>query len=180
MSVWCDSDIIEDGAAIFSPFQRELVNPASYDLTVGRDFKFLRFDARPFRVADILKPGWSDDDNWFKAELHDGGSIIMPPGEFLLAHTEQYFKVPDDVAIRVEGKSTLGRAGLVVHATAGWIDPGFRGHVTMELQNVSKREIIIAPGDRIGQAAIHQLTRRAEKPYRGRYQDSWGAVAGKR
>lgn len=176
MSVWHDGMFLRLGDQLFEPFDKKLVNPASYDLTLGSTFKRLKSDARPFVAADTLASGWSDDHNWDTY----GGHIVLNPGDFVLAHTEQTFSVPHDVAVRVEGKSTLGRAGLIVHATAGWIDPGFCGQVTMELSNISSRQIILWPGDRIGQAAVYELTDIVKKPYKGSYQDSKGVQAGRR
>ena len=180
MSIWNDADFAVAGARLFTPFDPALINPASYDLTVGSRFMLLKPNVGAFVVADTRKAGWSDEQNWDTFDLGVHYEIVLNPGDFVLAHTEQTFTVPRSVAVRVEGKSTLGRAGLIVHATAGWIDPGFCGQVTMELSNISSRPIILAPGDIIGQAAVYQLTAPALSPYSGSYQDSIGVRAGRR
>lgn len=97
--------------------------------------------------------------------LEDRGIFILEPGEFVLAHTLESVCLPDDIAARVEGKSTHGRRGILIHATAGFIDPGFRGQVTLELTNLGKHSTGIQVGEAIAQICFYQLTTPALRPY---------------
>jgi dCTP deaminase len=98
-------------------------------------------------------------------ELNEGETYILHPSDLVLGSTEEYFEIPDLLAARVEGKSSLGRIGLVIHATAGWIDPGFKGNITLEMSNNSPLPIVLTPGMLIGQIAFMRLTNPAERPY---------------
>ena len=113
-------------------------------------------------------------------QLPDGEPFILHPGEFALAHTAEFVKIPPDLVARVEGRSSLGRLAIVVHATAGFIDPGFEGTITLELSNLGRAAVKLYSGMRIGQLVFHTMTSPAERPYgigRGsKYQGQRGAV----
>lgn len=98
-------------------------------------------------------------------EVEDGEAFVLHPGEFVLGSTVERIALPDDLAARVEGKSSLGRLGLLTHATAGFVDPGFDGHVTLELSNVATLPIMLWPGMKIGQFCFLRMTSPAEHPY---------------
>ena len=98
-------------------------------------------------------------------EIADGGAFILHPGEFVLGSTSERVSLPNDLTARVEGKSSLGRLGLLIHSTAGFVDPGFDGHITLELSNVANLPITIYPGMKIGQISFLRMTTPADNPY---------------
>jgi dCTP deaminase len=137
------------------------IQPASVDLLLGNEFEI---------------------DGWKNHTLQDGGIFLLEPGEFALAHTVETISIPRDIAARVEGKSTHGRRGLLIHATAGFIDPGFRGQVTLELANLGQSPIGVQVGEPIAQICFYQLTTPVERPYGderlgSKYQDQTGATS---
>lgn len=137
------------------------IQPASVDLLLGNEFEL---------------------DGWKTCTMSEGGIFFLEPGEFALAHTVETICLPTDLAARVEGKSTFGRRGLLIHATAGFIDPGFRGQVTLELANIGQMSIGIQVGEPIAQICFYQLTTRAERPYGderlgSKYQGQTGATS---
>jgi dCTP deaminase len=98
-------------------------------------------------------------------EVKEEEAFILHPGEFVLGSTREYVKLPNDLVARLEGKSSLGRLGLLIHSTAGYVDPGFEGHLTLELSNVANLPITIYPNMKIGQISFFKLTSEAENPY---------------
>lgn len=156
------------------------VQPASIDLRLGREFLTFRNTHVPF-----LDPasGREVRDYTERVEVKEGDTFLMHPGEFALGATKEWVELPPDLVARVEGRSSLGRLALVVHATAGFIDPGFRGCITLELSNLGRLPIALRPGMRVCQIAVYELTSPAERPYgpeRGsKYQGQRGPTASK-
>lgn len=134
--------LIETGHIGVDPFDAELIQPASLDVRFGDRFRFIESDRAVF-----------------------GGQLRLEAGRFALAHTLESFKIPDDLAVRVEGKSSWGRRGLMVHLTAGFIDPGFQGQITLELFNASSQTIKLDQYVPIAQLSFHKLSSPARRPY---------------
>lgn len=137
-----------------------MIQPASIDVRLDRFFRL--FDNHKYAVIDpaVEQPGLT--------RLVDVGSdepFVLHPGEFVLGSTHEHVTLPDDIAARLEGKSSLGRLGLLTHSTAGFIDPGFSGHVTLELSNTATMPIRLYPGMKIGQFCFFRTTSPAERPY---------------
>lgn len=142
------------------PFDPEMVQPSSVDVRVDRYFRVFENHKYPYIDPAEDQPGMT------RLVEPDGDEpFILHPGQFVLGATYELVTLPDDVAARLEGKSSLGRLGLLNHSTAGFIDPGFSGHVTLELSNVSTLPIKIWPGMKIGQLCFFRLSSPAEHPY---------------
>lgn len=137
-----------------------MVQPSSVDFRLDRYFRL--FDNHKYAVID---PALDQPDLTRLVEVEPEESFVLHPGEFVLGSTYETITLPDDVAARVEGKSSLGRLGLLTHATAGFVDPGFTGHVTLELSNVATLPIVLHPGMKIGQLCFFQLSSASEHPY---------------
>jgi dCTP deaminase len=160
-----------------TPYDREMLQPASIDVRLDRDF--LVFNSHRHTHID---PSVEQEDLTRLVRVEGGDPFVLHPGEFVLASTFELVSLPDDLAARLEGKSSLGRLGLVTHSTAGFIDPGFEGHITLELSNLATLPILLWPGMKIGQLAVSRMTSPAEFPYgsaeRGsRYQGQRGPTA---
>ena len=158
-----DRDIkraVADGSIGIEPFDESDVQPSSVDLHVDRLFRTFHNHRHSF--IDVKEPM---DKLTELVEVADGERFILHPGEFVLGSTTEYVQVPSDLVARLEGKSSLGRLGLLIHSTAGYVDPGFEGHLTLELSNVANLPITIYPGMKIGQISFFQLTSPAEHPY---------------
>ena len=158
-----DRDIkaqIAAGRIQLDPYAAALIQPSSIDFRLDRLFRL--FDNHKYPVID---PAQEQDELTRLVEVAPGEPFILHPGEFVLGSTYEVVTLPDDVAARVEGKSSLGRLGLLTHATAGFVDPGFSGHVTLELSNVATLPIKLWPGMKIGQLCFFQLASAAENPY---------------
>lgn len=151
---------IDSGRIRIDPFDPNLVQPASIDVRLDRFFRV--FDNHKYPHID---PAVDQPDLTRLVQANDGEGFILHPGEFVLASTYERVSLPDDVASRLEGKSSLGRLGLLTHSTAGFIDPGFCGHVTLELSNVATLPIRLYPGMRIGQLCMFALTSPVEHSY---------------
>ena len=151
---------IEGGRIVIDPFDPELVQPSSVDVRVDRRFRVFHNARYPF--IDVKQPM---EDLTELVEVDGDDPFILHPGEFVLGSTLERIRLPDDLVARLEGKSSLGRLGLLIHSTAGFIDPGWDGQVTLELSNVSNLPITIYPGMKIGQISFVQLTEPAESPY---------------
>ena len=183
MAVWNDKDFLKEGGSVFSPFNPEQIQPASYDLTLGNSFAILPEHSNFFydlktrsyysnMTGEIIAP-------WQNFILPEGEKFILAPNHFALGTTTEYVKIPADVIGRVEGKSSLGRIGLMVHVTAGYIDPGFHGQITMEFKNISPYPIYLSTGSPIGQISIHKLSEAPTKLYGecgNHYQNQIGAT----
>ncbi|WP_271218851.1 dCTP deaminase [Streptosporangium carneum] len=158
-----DRDIlteIESGRVRLDPFQPEMVQPSSIDVRLDRYFRVFENHRYPH-----IDPAVEQSDLTRLVEPEGDEPFILHPGEFVLASTYEVITLPDDIASRLEGKSSLGRLGLLTHSTAGFIDPGFSGHVTLELSNVATLPIKLWPGMKIGQLCMFRLSSPAEHPY---------------
>ena len=151
---------IASGRILIEPFVPDNVQPSSIDLTVDRYFRVFRNHTA--RVIDVKE---NQEDLTELVEIGADDVFILHPGEFVLGATAERIGVPDDLVARIEGKSSLGRLGLLIHSTAGFIDPGFDGHITLELANVANLPITIYPGMKIGQVSFLRMTSPAEHPY---------------
>ncbi len=154
------------------------VQPASIDLRLGDEFLVFRHPHIPF----IDPRGASVADYTEKIVIEKGGAFVLHPGAFVLGSTYERVKIPADLVAKVEGRSSLGRLAVVVHATAGFVDPGFEGHITLELSNLGRVPVALHPGMRVSQIALHQMTGPADRPYghpsRGsKYQGQAGPTA---
>jgi dCTP deaminase len=158
-----DGDIrkaIANGDIGIDPYDEGNVQPSSVDLHVDRYFR--TFNNHRYRVIDVKEPM---ENLTQLVEVPRDETFILHPGEFVLGSTSEYVKLPNDLVARLEGKSSLGRLGLLIHSTAGYVDPGFEGHLTLELSNVANLPITIYPGMKIGQISFFRLTSEAENPY---------------
>jgi dCTP deaminase len=163
MSVLSDRTIIEELEAQrlrIDPFDAEAVQPASVDLRLDRVFRTFRVTARPY--VDVRLP---IDDLTELIRVDDDEPFILQPHTFCLGSTVETVTLPDDIVARVDGKSSLGRLGLLVHATAGYVDPGWTGQLTLELSNQSQMPIALYYGMRIAQISFLRLTTPASRPY---------------
>ena len=152
--------LVAEGAIGIDPFDPELMQPSSLDVRVDRYFRVFRNSRYPF--IDVKA---EQEDLTELVEVEDAEAFILHPGEFVLGSTLERVTLPNDLVARLEGKSSLGRLGLLIHSTAGFIDPGWDGHVTLELSNVANLPITIYPGMKIGQLSFVQLSEPAERPY---------------
>ncbi|WP_024795726.1 dCTP deaminase [Tomitella biformata] len=158
-----DRDIrasLAEGKLGIEPFDDSLVQPSSIDVRL--DGLFRVFNNTRYTHID---PAKQQDELTTLVEPAEGEPFVLHPGEFVLGSTLEKFSLPDDLAGRLEGKSSLGRLGLLTHSTAGFIDPGFSGHITLELSNVANLPITLWPGMKIGQLCLLRLTSPAESPY---------------
>ncbi|MDP4501222.1 MULTISPECIES: dCTP deaminase [unclassified Nonomuraea] len=158
-----DRDILAEintGRLMLDPFDREMIQPSSIDVRLDRFFRVFENHRYPHIDPSIEQP-----DLTRMVEPPGDEPFILHPGEFVLASTYEVITLPDDLASRLEGKSSLGRLGLLTHSTAGFIDPGFSGHVTLELSNVATLPIKLWPGMKIGQLCVFKLSSPAEHPY---------------
>lgn len=158
-----DRDIraeIENGRVALDPFDPAMVQPASIDVRLDKFFRV--FDNHKYAAID---PAEEQPELTRLVEASDDGPFILHPGEFVLGSTYESVTLPDDVAARLEGKSSLGRLGLLTHSTAGFIDPGFKGNVTLELSNMATLPINLWPGMKIGQLCFFRMTSSADHPY---------------
>jgi dCTP deaminase len=175
-----DRDIrseLESGRIGLDPLDLDMVQPSSVDVRLDRFFRL--FDNHKYQHID---PAMDQPDLTRLVEVDSTEAFVLHPGEFVLGATFEVVSLPDDVAARLEGKSSLGRLGLLTHSTAGFIDPGFSGHVTLELSNVATLPITLWPGMKIGQLCFFRLTSPAEHPYGSekygsRYQGQRGPTA---
>ena len=165
---------IKAGDLALEPFEPELMQPSSIDVRLDHIFRV--FNNHLYTHID---PAEQQDDLTAEVQVADGQPFVLHPGEFVLASTLEVITLGDQLAGRLEGKSSLGRLGLLTHSTAGFIDPGFSGHITLELSNVANLPITLWPGMKIGQLCMFRLTTAAEHPYGSavygsRYQDQRG------
>jgi len=175
-----DRDIraeLDAGRVVLDPAEPAMVQPSSVDVRLDKFFRL--FDNHKYPVID---PSQDQPELTRLVEARDGEPFVLHPGEFVLASTYETVTLPDDIAARLEGKSSLGRLGLLTHSTAGFIDPGFSGHVTLELSNVATLPILLWPGMKIGQLCFFRLSSSAEQPYGtkaagSRYQGQRGPTA---
>ncbi len=177
-----DRDIkaeISAGRVKVEPFDSAMIQPSSVDVRLDRFFRV--FENHKYSVID---PSIEQADLTREVAVEANEEFILHPGEFVLASTYEVITLPDDIAGRLEGKSSLGRLGLLTHSTAGFIDPGFSGHITLELSNVANLPVKLFPGMKIGQLCLIKLSSPAENPYGSalygsRYQGQRGPTASK-
>ena len=158
-----DRDIhaqVDSGRVRLDPWDPAMVQPSSVDFRLDRYFRL--FDNHKYPVID---PSLDQPDLTRLVEIDPDETFVLHPGEFVLGSTYEVVSLPDDIAARVEGKSSLGRLGLLTHATAGFVDPGFSGHVTLELANVATLPIKLYPGMKIGQFCFFRLSSPSQHPY---------------
>ena len=175
-----DRDIlarIDAGRVALDPWDPDMVQPASVDVRLDRSFRV--FDNHKYPVID---PAAEQPELTRLVDVGPDGHFVLHPGEFVLGATYEQVTLPDDLAARLEGKSSLGRHGLLTHSTAGFIDPGFTGHVTLELSNTATMPIMLYPGMKIGQLCFFELSSPARHPYGSgahgsRYQGQRGPTA---
>ena len=152
--------LIEAGRIGIDPYDPALMQPSSLDVRVDRLFRVFRNSRYPYIDVKVEQEGLTE-----LVEVEGDEAFILHPGEFVLGSTLERVTLPDDLVARLEGKSSLGRLGLLIHSTAGFIDPGWDGHVTLELSNVANLPITIYPGMKIGQLSFVQMSEPAETPY---------------
>ncbi|MEX0760934.1 MAG: dCTP deaminase [Dehalococcoidia bacterium] len=151
---------IEAGRIIIDPFDPRDVQPASVDLHLDSKILVFRNSTAPYidlraDLPELTEPLVIKDDQPF----------ILHPGEFVLGSTFEHIEIPNNIVARLEGKSSLGRIGLLIHSTAGYVDPGWKGHLTLELTNVSRLPVTLYYGMRIGQISFLQMTTEVDRPY---------------
>ncbi len=175
-----DKDIrseVESGRVGIDPYEPKMIQPSSIDVRLDKFFRV--FENHKYEVID---PSKEQPELTREIEVGNDEHFILHPGEFVLASTYEVVTLPDDIAARLEGKSSLGRLGLLTHSTAGFIDPGFSGHITLELSNVANLPVKLFPGMKIGQLCLVKLSSAAENPYGSaiygsRYQGQRGPTA---
>jgi dCTP deaminase len=152
--------LIAEGRIAIDPYDESLLQPSSVDVRVDRFFRVFHNARYPY--IDVKEPQEALTE---VVEVDGDEPFILHPGEFVLGSTLERVALPDDLVARLEGKSSLGRLGLLIHSTAGFIDPGFDGHVTLELSNVANLPITIYHGMKIGQISFMRMTEPASAPY---------------
>jgi dCTP deaminase len=152
--------LVDEGRIVVDPWNAERVQPASVDLTLGSSFRV--FHNHRVAAIDLSEPPTNLTEEVTRAE---GEPFVIHPGEFVLGVTHEYVELPDDIVARIEGKSSLGRLGLIVHATAGFVDPGFKGTLTLEITNLTRVPIKLYAGLPIAQLSFMTLDAPAERPY---------------
>ncbi len=165
---------IAAGRIVIEPYSESDVQPSSVDLHVDRYFRVFRNHS--MGVIDVFE---SQEELTELVAIEEGGALMLHPGEFILGSTLERVALPDDLVARLEGKSSLGRLGLLIHSTAGFVDAGWDGHLTLELSNVANLPITIYPGMAIGQISFLRMTTAADNPYgssavKSKYQGQWG------
>jgi dCTP deaminase len=152
--------LVGEGRIVIEPWDESLVQPASVDLRLGDSFRV--FHNHRVTAIDLRDPPRNLTE---EVVIPDGVPFAIHPGEFALGRTLETVEIPDDVVARIEGKSSLGRLGLIVHATAGFVDPGFKGTLTLEITNLTRVPIVLWPSKPIAQLSFMALDRPAERPY---------------
>jgi dCTP deaminase len=154
------AEAIRSGRIVIDPYDETCVQPSSVDLHIDRSFRVFRNSRKTF--IDVRQ---DQADLTELVEVAGEEPFILHPGEFVLGATLERVALPADLVARLEGKSSLGRLGLVIHSTAGFVDPGFDGHLTLELSNVSTLPITLYPGMKVGQISFQELSTPADRPY---------------
>ena len=163
MAVLSDRDIraaLEAGRVRIDPYDPSCLQPSSVDLHLDRHFRVFRNNRYPF--IDVRRP---QPDLTELLSVEDDEPFILHPGEFVLGQTIEWVELPDDLVARLEGKSSLGRLGLLIHSTAGYVDPGWKGTLTLELSNVANLPITLYHGMKIGQVSFERMSSPVERPY---------------
>ncbi len=157
--------MIEKKELIVEPLAKEQIQPASVDIRLGNTFS----------IVEDTSTGIINLENEIKYKTITTDSYILLPNQFVLATTMEYFDLPDDLTAFVEGRSSLGRMGLFIQ-NAGWVDPGFKGEITLELYNANRCAIELKAGRRVGQLVFAKMDDTALNPYNGKYQGQKGAT----
>jgi dCTP deaminase len=152
--------LVDEGRLRIDPWDPGMVQPASVDLRLGSSFRVFHNHKLP--AIDLAEPPQGVTEH---VEIGEDQSFVIHPGEFVLGSTSEWVELPNDIVARIEGKSSLGRLGLIVHATAGFVDPGFKGTLTLEITNLTRVPIVLWPGKPIAQLSFMTLDRPAERPY---------------
>ena len=173
MSVLSDRDIraaLEGGDVRIDPYDPQDLQPSSVDLHLDHSFRVFRNNRYPYIDVRVEQPDLTE-----LLTVADDEAFILHPGEFVLGQTLEWVELPNDLVARLEGRSSLGRLGLLIHSTAGYVDPGWKGNLTLELSNVANLPIALYSGMRIGQISFFRMSSPVERPYgspelRSRYQ----------
>ena len=166
MAILSDKTIkeyLEEGKIVIDPLKDEQqIQPSSVDMRLGDDFKVFKVIRKPY-----IDPKDEEDiaEYMESSTVPEGEAFIIHPNEFALATTQEYVKVPDDLVARVEGRSSMGRLGVTMHVTAGYVDPGFEGRITLEISNIGAMPVALYPGQRVCQLVFETMTTPAELPY---------------
>lgn len=166
MAVLSDRDIrtaIEAGRVRIDPYDPTCLQPSSVDLHLDREFRVFRNNRYPYIDPRAAQPDLTE-----LVAVEDEEAFILHPGEFVLGQTLEWVEIPDDLVARLEGKSSLGRLGLLIHSTAGYVDPGWKGNLTLELSNVANLPIALYFGMKIGQISFFRMSSAVERPYGSR------------
>ena len=159
------TEMLKDKSLVVSPISEEQMQPASVDIRLGNTFS----------IVEDTSTGIISLDNNIKYKTIETDTYLLLPGQFVLATTMEYFELPDDLTAFVEGRSSLGRLGLFIQ-NAGWVDPGFKGEITLELFNANRCAIELKAGRRVGQLVFAKMDEKALHPYNGKYQGQRGAT----
>lgn len=151
---------LDEGRVVLDPYDEAMIQPSSIDVRLDRYFRVFENHRYPH-----IDPSADQPDLTREVQCAADEPFILHPGEFVLGATYEQVTLPDDLAARLEGKSSLGRLGLLTHSTAGFIDPGFTGHITLELSNMATLPIMLWPGMKVGQLCFFALSSPAEHPY---------------
>ena len=166
MAILSDKTIkeyLEEGKIVIDPLKDEQqIQPSSVVLRLGDEFKVFKVIRKPY-----IDPKDEEDiaEYMESSTVPEGEAFIIHPNEFALATTQEYVKVPDDLVARVEGRSSMGRLGVTMHVTAGYVDPGFEGRITLEISNIGAMPVALYPGQRVCQLVFETMTTPAELPY---------------
>ena len=166
MAILSDKDIkryLEEGEIVIEPLLDEKqIQPSSIDMRLGDEFKVFKVIRKPY-----IDPKDEEDIASYmeSTTVEKGEAFIIHPNEFALATTLEYVKVPEDLVARVEGRSSMGRLGVTMHVTAGFIDPGFEGKITLEISNIGTMPVALYPGQRVCQIVFETMTSPSEMPY---------------
>lgn len=166
MAILSDKTIkeyLEEGKIVIDPLKDEQqIQPSSVDMRLGDEFKVFKVIRKPY-----IDPKDEEDiaEYMESSTVPEGEAFIIHPNEFALATTQEYVKVPDDLVARVEGRSSMGRLGVIMHVTAGYVDPGFEGRITLEISNIGAMPVALYPGQRVCQLVFETMTTPAELPY---------------
>ena len=166
MAILSDKTIkeyLEEGKIVIDPLKDEQqIQPSSVDMRLGDEFKVFKVIRKPY-----IDPKDEEDiaEYMESSTVPEYEAFIIHPNEFALATTQEYVKVPDDLVARVEGRSSMGRLGVTMHVTAGYVDPGFEGRITLEISNIGAMPVALYPGQRVCQLVFETMTTPAELPY---------------
>ncbi len=166
MAVLSDRDIraaMQAGRVRIDPYDASCLQPSSVDLHLDADFRVFRNNRYPFIDVRAEQPDLTE-----LVTVAEDERFILHPNEFVLGQTLEWVELPDDLVGRIEGKSSLGRLGLLIHSTAGYVDPGWKGNLTLELSNVANLPIALYRGMKIGQISFYKMSSPVERPYGSR------------